>query len=106
MATINPIKEMRRAVDTGKVVFGEKQSEKSILNSKAQLIIISRNVRELLKEKIMHQATIADVPCYNFDGTGKELGKVCGKPFVVSVMAVEKAGKSSVLGLVKGKGNK
>lgn len=113
MATINPKKnapyhgygankEIRRVVDTGRVVFGRKQSEKSILNAKAQLIITGRNAPKLLKERIIHKATIAGIPCYNFDGTGQELGKVCGKPFSVSVMAVEKPGKSSVLNLVKG----
>ena len=33
MADIDANKEIRRAVDTGRVVFGTKQSEKSILNA-------------------------------------------------------------------------
>ena len=101
MAAIDPNSEIRRAVDTGKVVFGEKQTEKSILKGKPQLIIISSNLPKLKKEKILEIAKVAAVPYYEFKGTGLELGSICGKPFVVSVMAVLNSGKSNVLNLVK-----
>ncbi|MBU0662500.1 50S ribosomal protein L30e [Candidatus Micrarchaeota archaeon] len=94
-------REIRRAVDTGEVVFGEKQSEKSILKGEGELIIISANTPVRVKERAEGQARVSGMPIYGFAGSARELGAVCGKPFVVSVMAVKNAGKSKVLELTK-----
>ncbi len=97
MATIESGKEIRRAVDTGKVVFGTKQSEKSLKNGSAKLIIIAKNAPQLSREKLVSFAQIGSTPHFVFEGTGIELGSVCGKPFTVSAMCIEQAGKSRVL---------
>jgi large subunit ribosomal protein L30e len=94
---IDITKEIRRAVDTGKVQFGEKQTEKSVLNGIGELIIVSSNVPTAKKEKTQHFAKLAEVQYFEFDGTGKKLGSVCGKPFMVSMMLIEDAGKSNIL---------
>ncbi len=98
---INPETEIRRAVDGGKVVFGTTQSEKSILKGKAQLIIISANIMAPAKEKLLALSEMAEIPHFRYEGTGKNLGSVCGKPFTVSAMAVENPGKSKVLDIAK-----
>ena len=94
-------REIRRAVDTGKAVMGKKVSEKSILKDKGQLIIISRNLPKLAGERFRHYSELSKTPLYVFDGTGIELGAICGKPFVVSVMLVIDSGKSKLLEAVK-----
>ncbi len=90
-------REIRKAVDTGSVSFGERGSGKSILKGDAQLIIISNNLSKLLREKISHLAKISQIPLYEFSGSGMELGAVCGKPFVVGTMAIQNIGKSKIL---------
>ncbi|HIH09924.1 MAG TPA: 50S ribosomal protein L30e [Candidatus Diapherotrites archaeon] len=90
-------KEIRRAVDTGKVIFGTKESERSLKNGSAKLIIVALNAPKLNTEKLSLFASIAKTPVHNFSGTGLELGSVCGKPFTVSAMTIEDAGKSKVL---------
>ena len=94
-------REIRRAVDTGDVKFGNKQAEKSVLKGVAGLIIISNNAPAQLKERVKQICTVSSVPLYEFEDTGLALGSVCGKPFVVSVLAIEKVGKSKVLDAVK-----
>ena len=89
--------EIRRAVDTGKVNFGEKQAEKNILKGNGELIIISSNAKKLLKERLQHYAKLSEIPFYEFQGTSTELGSVCGKPFPVSVITVLNKGKSEIL---------
>ncbi len=89
--------EIRRAVDTGKVNFGEKQTEKNILKGNGELIIISSNTKKLLKERLENYAKLSEIPFYEFPGTSLELGSVCGKPFPVSVMTVLNKGKSKIL---------
>jgi len=100
---IDVSREIRRAVDTGKAVFGSKQSEKSLLQGKAQIVILGNNTPKEVREKVVNLAEVVGTPCHDFNGTGLALGSVCGKPFVISVMAIEKAGKSKILDVVKKK---
>lgn len=94
---VDAAKEIRRAVDTGKVIFGTKNSEKSLKNGSSKLIIIAQNTPKLTKEKLISFSEIGKIPFYEFQGTGVELGSVCGKPFTVSAMSIENEGKSKVL---------
>lgn len=100
---MNPEKEIRRSVDTGKVVFGAKNTEKSLLSGKGKMAITSKNPRKIEMERIQEYCKISGTPVYSFSGSPRELGSVCGKPFGVTAMLVLDAGKSKVLGLVKGK---
>ncbi len=102
MRMIDAKKEIRRAVDTGKVSFGLRQSEKSILTGNAKLVVLSANTVLRAKEKILQLGKVAGSDVYEFKGTASSLGSVCGKPFVVSAMVVEDVGKSKVMNLVKG----
>ncbi|HLD59333.1 MAG TPA: 50S ribosomal protein L30e [archaeon] len=103
MASIDANKEIRRAVDTGKVKYGFKQSEKNVLKGNAGLIILSSNAKKRLKEKIGHYCAVTGTPLFEFSGSSLELGSVCGKPFIVSCLCIEEAGKSKVLELAKKK---
>ena len=90
-------KEIRRAVDTGIVAFGQREAEKSILKGKATLIVISKNATLAARERILNLCKINEIPHYDFKGIGLELGSVCGKPFVISMLGIEKPGKSKIL---------
>ena len=106
MGTVDAKREIRRAVDTGRVLFGTRQSEKSLLTGSGKLVIVSSNTVESVKEKLLQLGKVAGVPVYKFGGNAASLGSACGKPFVVSAMAVEGIGKSKVMDLVKAvKGN-
>ena len=101
MVKIDVSKEIRRAVDTGKVIFGTKQSEKSLKNGSGKLIIIANNTPALVKEKLLSFAESGNTVPYIFEESGIELGSVCGKPFPISVMIIEDARKSKVLEITK-----
>lgn len=90
-------RELRRAVDSGSVLFGLREARKSILKGTAQLVIISANAEKGECETVLHLCSTVGVPFYRFNATGMQLGSLCGKPFVVSFATVEKAGKSKVL---------
>ena len=96
-------REIRRAVDTGVVLFGEKQVEKSVLKGAAGLIVISKNAKLQSKERVKQLCSVSKVPILEFDGSGLALGNICGKPFVVSVLCIETVGKSKVMDSVKQK---
>ena len=102
MAEVGEIsREIRRAVDTGKVVFGFKQAEKILLKGNAELLIFSNNAPKASRERIQEYATIAGIPCYDFEGSSLELGAICGKPFMVSVVAIQDYGKSKIFTAIK-----
>ncbi|MCX6800917.1 MAG: 50S ribosomal protein L30e [Candidatus Diapherotrites archaeon] len=94
-------KEIRRAVDTGKVSFGQRQCLKNLASGKGELVIVSENLPRNEKEKVEHMAKIENKKFYVFSGNGLTLGSICGKPFVVSTMLVLDAGKSKVLEAVQ-----
>ena len=100
MAEVDAKREIRRAVDTGRVVFGVRQSEKSVLGGKGALVVVSLDSPVTVKEKIRNLGKTCNVPVFEFEGTGLSLGSVCGKPFVISTLTVEETGKSRVLDII------
>ncbi|MEM0208238.1 MAG: ribosomal L7Ae/L30e/S12e/Gadd45 family protein [Thermofilum sp.] len=49
-----------------------------------------------------YKAKISNTPLYVFEGSSKDLGAACNKPFFVSAIAVIDEGESGLLDLVKG----
>jgi large subunit ribosomal protein L30e len=96
-------KELRRAVDTGKVLFGRRQVEKSLLKGECKLVIVSRNAEKYAGERVKQLCETARTPLFLFNATGFDIGNYCGKPFVVSFACIENPGKSKVLLLAKKK---
>lgn len=90
-------KEIRRAVDTGKVAFGFKECQKKLLTGTGEMLIVSKNIPQNDRETLKQIATVEGKKYYEYEDTGLVLGSVCGKPFVVSTMLIIDAGKSKVL---------
>ncbi len=94
---------IRQAVDTGKVLLGTKQSLQAVRNGEAKLVVVAANCPPDAKDDLMRYAGLAGVPVYEYGGSGIELGAVCGKPYVVSMLAVIEAGDSDILELGRGR---
>ena len=90
-------KEIRRAVDTGKVSFGYKICRKHLSKGEGELIIVSANMPKNDKETLKHLASVEDKKVLEVQDTGLTLGSICGKPFVISAMIVLEKGKSNIL---------
>jgi len=95
--SVDANKEIRRVVDTGKVVFGYKECTKKLLAGQGEMIIISKNMPKNDKETIKQISHIESKKFYEYPDNGLVLGSVCGKPFVISAMLVLEVGKSKVL---------
>ena len=89
-------KSIRQAVDTGKVVLGEKETIRAVQNKEIKLVIVSANCRPGSKENLLAHTKLADIKVFDFEGSGVDLGSVCGKPFVVSMLGVMDAGDSNI----------
>ena len=93
---------IRRAMETGRVLLGYRQSEKSLLNGKAKLVILASGAPERIAEKVKYLCNVGSIPLYVYPGTTRDLGHLCNKPFTVAVITVEDQGESSILELARG----
>lgn len=94
-------KEIRRAADTGKVLFGFRECEKNVLKGIGKLLIVSVNLESEKKERLRYCAELSEIPCFDFKKDSLALGAVCGKPHAVSAMLILDPGKSKILELQK-----
>lgn len=97
-------KAVRMAVDTGRVLLGRNESFRSLNAGNSRLIIFSSNLPADVKISVSKRASLAGISTYEFDGSSKELGSICGKPYPVSVISVVEEGDSEILSLSEGSG--
>lgn len=94
--------ELKTLLKTGKVVFGSKKTIKMLKNGKLKMVIIASTLRQDLKDDIKTYAKIANIPVYEYSGSGYDLGTLCGKPFMVSTIGIIDLGESKLIETVKG----
>ncbi len=91
---MNLDKSIRSAVDSGNVILGTKESLNLVLAGDAKYIVVAENCEKNAKEDLRRYAEISGIDVQEFSGSSVELGEVCGKPFVVSMLAVLDSAKS------------
>lgn len=92
-------KEIRQAVDTGKVILGRNKSLKAIKLGQAKLVIVASNCQSEVLANIKRYGGLGNIPIHIFERDSSELGVACGKLFLVSVLAVLEPGHSNILSL-------
>ncbi len=92
-------KEIRQAVDSGKVILGRDKSLKAVKLGHAKLVIVASNCQSEVLVDIKRYGGLANIPVHIFGRDSAELGVACGKPFLISVLAVLEPGNSNILSL-------
>jgi large subunit ribosomal protein L30e len=87
---------LRRAIKTGNVILGQNETEQCIKEGKAQIIVVAQNCPDTFKNRIKGEKNLF---VHTFEGSSVALGKACGKPFMVSSLAVVDPGESDILTL-------
>jgi large subunit ribosomal protein L30e len=87
---------LRRAIKTGDVILGRNNTEACIQNKKARLVILAKNCPESFRTFV---EGIQELAVYVYEGSSVQLGKACGKPFMVSALAIADPGESDILSL-------
>ena len=95
-------REIEKAVKTGRVFFGCNSAVKNALEGKAKLIILAENCPEKMRRKIERYSKLSNIPILIYNGSGRELGKVCGKPFTVSALSIREFGDSKIIEALEG----
>lgn len=90
---------IKDSLSSNKCRIGSKEVLRSVKNSK--LIIFTESLSEDVKNQIAQSAKTANVPIYNFNQTSVELGRLCNKPFRVSVISIDSASNSDISGVLE-----
>ncbi|MFH1623093.1 MAG: ribosomal L7Ae/L30e/S12e/Gadd45 family protein [Candidatus Aenigmatarchaeota archaeon] len=91
MATKEELKDaVQGAVKAGTAVLGYKESLKLIRNGSPKMAVVANNAPGARMLELEHDAKVSGVRLEVFDGDSKELGLICGKPFPVLVLAIQK----------------
>jgi len=95
-------KSIRMSVESGKVIFGSRQAITAALNGSAKAIVVSKSAPREVSADIRQYAKLSGLPLIEFPGTSKELGAVCGVPYIVSAITVVSVGNSDLMSIAKG----
>jgi large subunit ribosomal protein L30e len=89
---------LRRAIKTGKVILGQSATKESIESGEAKLVVVATNCPE---EFTKYLSGKDELKTHTFEGSGVQLGRACGKPFMVSALAVIESGDSDIMTLTR-----
>lgn len=89
MSLMALIEDIQSAIKSDKIIFGYRKTIKFMKLSTPKLIIIAGNVPEDMRKEIEHNAKIGGVKVEIFNGTSKELGLLCGKPFPITTITIK-----------------
>jgi large subunit ribosomal protein L30e len=94
-------KAIRTCVDSGKVEFGLDTCLKKALNGKGKMIILSSSAPQDKASDIVRYAKLSNILVYKSSLNSRDLGSLCGKPFLVSGIWIENFGNSKIYELVQ-----
>ncbi|UCG90637.1 MAG: 50S ribosomal protein L30e [Candidatus Heimdallarchaeota archaeon] len=90
-------KAISMAISTGKVKLGYNAAIKSVLSGKVKVTIISNNLPLDSKEILLRNCELSQIPIIQYEKTGLDLGAACGRPHMVSTIAILDPGNSKIL---------
>ncbi len=87
---------------TGKVILGARKTIRELKMGKIKMVVLSANCPREFEDDVAYYASLSKVPVLKLDKTNVELGRLCGKPFIVSVLGIQSFGDSRISELAKG----
>ncbi|MCP8315204.1 MAG: 50S ribosomal protein L30e [archaeon] len=93
-------KILRTVIKTGKFIIGAKEVSRSIKGSK--IMIYSSSLPKNWISEVVNTCKSLSIPFIEFKGTSVELGRICGRPFPVSAIAIKSPGEGDISSLIGG----
>jgi large subunit ribosomal protein L30e len=84
------IEEIQSALKEDKVVIGYKNSLEFIKTGTPKLIVMASNTPKKDRADVEHDAKISGAKIEIFEGSSKELGVICGRPFPIMLLIIKK----------------
>jgi len=83
------IDEIKNALKEKRIVLGSKQTIKNLKLKNIKFVVIANNCPENIKKDIEYYSKLTGIKVEVFDGTAKQLGITCGKPFAIAALAIK-----------------
>ena len=90
-------RQLKNAIITGKLLFGQRQALDACALGEAKVIILAANCPQEYIDNL--HAKHPGIVKHQSRLVNRELGVACGKPFAVSTIAVIDGGESDILSL-------
>lgn len=84
------MEELKSDLKTDSVIIGTKRTLKALRQAQLKKIYLASNCPVPIREDVEHFASFENVPVETLDIACDELGAFCKKPFMVSVLGVQK----------------
>jgi large subunit ribosomal protein L30e len=83
------VDEIQSAIKSDKAVFGYRSTIKFIKTDNPRMIVMAKNVPDNMRKEIEHNVKVGGTKLEVFEGSSKELGVICGKPFPISTITLK-----------------
>jgi large subunit ribosomal protein L30e len=95
-------RELKRVVESGKILIGSKETIKALRRKEAKLILYASNCPEEIKRVFTEggEKENGDVTIYDYPANSFELGLACGKPYPIASLCITDLGASDILRLL------
>jgi len=87
------------AVKSGKVEFGIERARQNARLGKAKLLVYAENTPEEIITELEYLARLG-TPVLRYNKSRGDLGAACGRPHMISVLAVYNPGDSPILKMI------
>ena|SRR3989338_5970839 len=87
------IEDIKKLLKTKKLVIGTERTIKNIRLGKTDTVYLSANCPEKVEEDINYYKKMSDFKVIKLEHPNDEIGAVCKKPFLISVLSVLKGGR-------------
>lgn len=83
-------KMIKDAVKNGKTVMGRNSVASAVKKGKLEAVIYPTNCPSDIVKELEYYSKISKVSVEKFDGDAVALGQMCGKPFKIVTLGIEK----------------
>jgi len=90
-------RQLKQGINTGKLVFGQRQTSSHCSKGDAKLVLVAANCPESFINNLRNSHP--SVPIHQVTMVNRQLGAACGKPFPVSSLCILDEGQSELLQL-------
>jgi large subunit ribosomal protein L30e len=77
--------KIKKAIRENKIIIGYRECLKYIRNNTPEVVIIAKNAPERIKKVILN----SNVKVEFFEGSSKDLGTICGKPYPITTIVIK-----------------
>jgi large subunit ribosomal protein L30e len=83
------LETIQSALKSDSAIIGYKESIKFMKTNKPKLVIMANNLPKKMKNDIERAAKISGLKLETYNGSSKDLGVICGKPFPVTTIVIK-----------------